>query len=658
VIREVTEQLGREGILVHTTLTSGREVLILQVPAIEKYAGSLIVAARNNPRRVPVLEERLLGSHEIELPGLGDARLNDPIEERTVLECTIELMIRHGICFRHEGLLVFPTLFPKGQSAGRIDGLDAVSLYFEVVGPIDNIYASLVARLMIGGSFGEGRLLPGRVELDAPNEGLCGIQQRKEPGGFAQLSILFEGITQQDRRKLFSQFVEDHLRRYGVTVVGHRSITCRGCGYSINDEAIQKRSALRFDSVTCPVCSTVSAISDAVESSFAERVSLEKEVKAHQRNIDKQTSEDAERAKRVVSEGSVRGSDSESIRILHLSDLHFDKDTVVNDHVGALLEDVSRLKARSIEYLVISGDFTDRGSEEGFEKARQFVACLIDQLGLSALRCMLVPGNHDIQDLATSYDLRYSRGELPPDMVVQQGDVFLTVNEEKYPLRCQKVSDTFFHKITASSPYPLRSEDQGLTYLFPDTRIQFLTFNSAWHIDRFHRKRSGLNLEAVARAIQNAERDVNRAEQRGDIAPGARILRFGVWHHAVVGPEMMKDVSFLERLRLIGVQVCLHGDVHELRSDLVRYRRPGGSIEVIGAGSFASVAGGRPESTPRLYNLLEVKRDLTAIRVHTRQRKSAGGAWDGYYEWPSANDGDHRLPYFDVGFGGARPYRQ
>src|SRR5205085_3841191 len=86
----------------------------------------------------------------------------------------------------------------------------------------------------------------------------------------------------------------------------------------------------------------------------------------------------------------------------------------------------------TVEYLVISGDMTDKGGEEGFEKARQFVASLIEELRLSPLRCILVPGNHDIQDLESSYDLRYSAGGVDPGRLVKKDDVYLVRSDEHY----------------------------------------------------------------------------------------------------------------------------------------------------------------------------------------------------------------------------------
>jgi hypothetical protein len=96
------------------------------------------------------------------------------------------------------------------------------------------------------------------------------------------------------------------------------------------------------------------------------------------------------------------------------------------------------------------------------------------------------------------------------------------------------------------------------------------------------------------------------------------------------------------------MRICLHGDVHEMRTDLIGYQRPGTPVDVVGAGSFGSIAEGRPESTPRLYNLLEVARDLKSVRVHTRSQAQPDGAWQGWHEWPDPKNEDGRLPYFDI----------
>jgi hypothetical protein len=115
----------------------------------------------------------------------------------------------------------------------------------------------------------------------------------------------------------------------------------------------------------------------------------------------------------------------------------------------------------------------------------------------------------------------------------------------------------------------------------------------------------------------------------------------------VAGPEMMPNIDFIGNLQKSGVKLCLHGDVHEMRVDLVGYKT-GHEMQVVGAGSFGSPAAGRPESTPRLYNLLEIQRDHSSIRVHTRQQRKPEGAWQGWHEWPDPDGGQGNVAYFDL----------
>jgi hypothetical protein len=220
-------------------------------------------------------------------------------------------------------------------------------------------------------------------------------------------------------------------------------------------------------------------------------------------------------------------------------------------------------------------------------------------------------------------------------------------NEEIYPSRLKKFSDAFFHKVTKGEPYPLDPKEQGRSYLFPDTRIQFLTLNSAWQIDQFHRTRSAVHFDAVTGVVAQAERQIAQAVQRGDLEKNRPVLRFAVWHHAVAGPEMMQSIDFIGNLQMAGVKVCLHGDVHEMRCELIGYKT-GKEMQIVGAGSFGSPAKGRPESTPRLYNILEIEPDFSSIRVHTRERRKAEGAWGAWYEWPNPDGRAGRVPYFDI----------
>ena len=99
--------------------------------------------------------------------------------------------------------------------------------------------------------------------------------------------------------------------------------------------------------------------------------------------------------------------------------------------------------------------------------------------------------------------------------------------------------------------------------------------------------------------------------------------------------------------KLADVKLCLHGDVHEMRRKHVREWDKGG-VHIIGAGTFGAPEEGRPESTPRLYNLIEFADDLSTVRVHTRKQKKQHGAWSGFNEWPDPDSGKGKVPYFDI----------
>ena len=183
-----------------------------------------------------------------------------------------------------------------------------------------------------------------------------------------------------------------------------------------------------------------------------------------------------------------------------------------------------------------------------------------------------------------------------------------------------------------------------MSILFEQTGIQFLTLNSSWHIDEWFRDRSGIHQGALVRGLRQADDEVRKANEAGRLSRDTTPLRIAVWHHPVTGNEKIADDAFMEQLRQAGVRLCLHGHVHEDRADLIGYLHPH-KVHVAGAGSFGAVAKHRPESTPRLYNLVEVARDHGSITVYTRCMRKDGGAWEPHAIWPGDKPGERRAYY-------------
>jgi GTPase SAR1 family protein/predicted phosphodiesterase len=341
------------------------------------------------------------------------------------------------------------------------------------------------------------------------------------------------------------------------------------------------------------------------------------------------------------------------MRILHLSDLHFNKDDDPLAQLQPLLRDIrdrdGGLGFDHLDYLILSGDLTNHGTAEEFDGVYRFVSELIKRFELSAGRCVIVPGNHDLSWETEVYNWHPKRrvvlNKLKPGSYVTQGDGYLIRDDSAYPRRFENF-DRFYHELI-QLPYPLDPAAQCVPILFDDARLQFLALNSAWEIDEYHRERSSINQSALAAGLLDADEQIARARRDGRMAQDAKVLRIAVWHHPVTGNEKISNDAFLEQLQQEHVKLCLHGHVHEDRADVIGYLHPRRAVYIAGAGSFGAPVNTRPESTPRLYNLLEVWRDHSKIRVHTHCLRKDGGAWEGWAVWPGAQATERRT-YYDI----------
>jgi len=650
----VVRQLCLQGAIAEAKDAAGERTVILQIGAIEEYAGSLIFTAKSNPAGVPAIERSFLASRPTNLPKLKN-RL--PFrEERWVLECVLRLLLEHGLCIEHAGLYVFPALFPRTDTfAGEAP--PAASIFYEFSGAIDNIYSSLVAAVALSGHFGKMRLWDDRAEFEAAGEAMCGVHKVDRQGGVAHLDVYFGPATTDDTQKLFLSFVQEHLAEHGVELVEKLQLSCR-CGWAFDEVLLRQLLAASLNQTFCPKCGTPNAITPGAEAARSRDTDLTRRTLLLRQDVAKERKNVVERAKALISDHEPVSA-RRPAWILHLSDLHVAAEDDPEALLQPLLADLRDLEGDigldGPQYLVISGDLTQRASSKEFDKAYELVSRLIEALSLSAHRCLIVPGNHDLSWEADVY--QFMEADKPPAGVpachwIQKGTWFRVRNTVKYPLRFENFSKHFFHPLMQRQ-YPLEFEQQGLSVLCAEHGLQFVLLNSSWEIDQHFRDRHGVHLGAMERAIDRANEDLKDAVARGTLAPGAPVSRIAVWHHPITGNEKMKDDAFLERLRQEDFRLCLHGHVHEDRTDLVNHVDPVRRLAVIGAGSFGAPAKDRPESTPCLYNLLEIDAAHRLVRVHTRGRPCTGGSWGPWARWPGPHRNEPR-PFYEIPI--AAPY--
>ncbi len=654
--RAVTDQLSAQGTLVKTKLFGGDDAIVLQLPVIEQYAGSLILLARNNPRGVPAIEEQKLASPDISLPGMAEKDRIERKEERIVLECVVELMVKHGICFRHEGLLVFPSLLKPTESDAVDDLPGLVSLYYDFSGAIDNVYASLIAWLVLGKEFGRVRLWNDRVEFEVGDKGACGLRKVNQGGGYAHLDVYFEEKTPMQVQTQFISFVHDHLKAHDIHVVENFHLICSKCRYEVPRDVVQRRMAIGETDVQCPVCNTVQQLSSGIQQEKDRNHVAREKAFALMTKV----REDLPKVIADVKQQVFRRTDKEfqtdlPIRLLHLSDLHFDESTSPNTRLQWLIDDIRKgdwLEDGGINYLVVSGDMTDRGQIEGFQAASSFVSNLIAEFDISAERCVFVPGNHDVVSEDDMYKLSTNPSAEQKKHAVDLGEHgFLVRNENRYWDRFNAFSDHFYHRIL-QRPYPSDPTKQGVAFTFPEVHMQFLGLNSCWEIDRRFPERVSLHADAVANLIKTADQQIDDSRSGKDGA-AKDFLRIGVWHHPVRHPERgISNLAVLDQLLRNKVRFCLTGDIHKMDRDAVRYWHSD-RTHVIGAGSFGASASALSEGAPRLYNVIEIPRNIEkrtegSIKVWTRQQPEPNGVWKGWNEWHRDDGEIGGLPYFFI----------
>jgi TIR domain/Calcineurin-like phosphoesterase len=306
------------------------------------------------------------------------------------------------------------------------------------------------------------------------------------------------------------------------------------------------------------------------------------------------------------------------VRILHLSDLHFKKGDDHKQLLTILDEDLED----DIDYLIVSGDLSDRCNEAGYQHATEFLGGLQSRRSIPKERCILVPGNHDVQRDVGSFEIREKVDGEDDAVKALAGDletsIYLVRKPGSYADRFRRFAEV--HRSFTGREYDLTDPGkQFCVRVFDHHRLQFLGLNSAWEIDQFRPKRSSIYSDALDDGLRSLRKK-----------PG--YLGIAVWHHAITGNDKISDDEFLGRLGQFGVRLCLHGDVHELRPDVVSPYSTS-RIHVVGAGSFGAGAKDRPESTPRMYNLIEVDDDHTRARVSTRQQPRPGGRFEPYATW-------------------------
>ncbi|MEH2178471.1 metallophosphoesterase [Nostoc sp.] len=320
------------------------------------------------------------------------------------------------------------------------------------------------------------------------------------------------------------------------------------------------------------------------------------------------------------------------IRILHLSDIHLGTSAQAQRYFTQLASDLTlNIRLKQLNYLVISGDITNRSTQEEYEAAFELVDKLVKRYGLAPNRIIIVPGNHDLNwELSETAYTFVPKGRLPNPLpkgkYIDAGSAgALICNEDEYKKRFEYFSDRFYKRIY-NQPYPQEYDQQGILHPCLEDKILFVAFNSCWEIDHEYRDRSSIHPNAIANALDQI--------LTGNYDDW---LKIAVWHHPVNSSESMKNVAFLEQLAVNGFQLGIHGHIHEAKDENFQYDT-GRGLRIIAAGTFGTPAKEQVTGIPLQYNLLTLAPESGMLTVETRKKEKIDGAWSADARWGDKNN--------------------
>lgn len=307
--------------------------------------------------------------------------------------------------------------------------------------------------------------------------------------------------------------------------------------------------------------------------------------------------------------------------VLHLSDLHLTTKEAARTAFSQLAEDLTHdAQVDRVDRVVVSGDFTQMARPEEFAACELFLQELRSEFGIAPERCLLVPGNHDLDWHVSEAAYRIvSRSALSPEdrarIAYEETGSYVEIIDDAGLYESRFAEYASFHRQVTGRSYPLSPAEQF--EIDSSGPVTFVGLNSAARIDHHYHKRAGLLPEALNNALDLLRRSPETKDRPAVF----------VWHHPVEGDDEARiaDDGVLSRLAVAGCFLVLHGHVHKPQYGQRRldFGEHGRGIQFVGAGTFFS-----PDVTrgyPWNYNILEITNG--AVTLRSRRREDAMGAW-------------------------------
>ncbi|NQX84156.1 MAG: metallophosphoesterase, partial [Mycoplasmataceae bacterium] len=215
-------------------------------------------------------------------------------------------------------------------------------------------------------------------------------------------------------------------------------------------------------------------------------------------------------------------TDKNERKILHLSDLHFDENTNIQNELILLEKDFDS-KLEIIDYIILSGDLSAKGKAKEFEIIAEFISKLIELCNIDAQKVILVAGNHDYSRDIThnAYCIKdFNENNFKDKIDFKINDkIYLKREVKKWNEKFKYFSEYLYETI-----YNQSFDIQNHVKVIQDEKIAFVMMNTSTNIDHFN----PLKVTFDTNAFITAQQDINLQKDRKEDK-----IKFAVVHHPI-----------------------------------------------------------------------------------------------------------------------------
>ena len=238
--------------------SNGAQSILLANDLLVNLASSMVLAARNHPESLGVLEAQRVLTNDYkfnELHGLE-------ADERDILQdAATALFLQRNVCFTElvgsQSLLVFPSLInekrPANEQVNLVEGAS-----YQVKGAIENVYASLVVQLGYTNTITRTAQWQNQAQYEMGKKQICGFSQNDRGNGEIELVIYYDKTTRQSAQTLFQALFEHMLNSQALDVFRYLPIICsnKDCHEQLPRAVVMERLKSGKDFCFCNECGT------------------------------------------------------------------------------------------------------------------------------------------------------------------------------------------------------------------------------------------------------------------------------------------------------------------------------------------------------------------------------------------------------------------